>query len=446
MLVEPSDGRHGDDGPAPIDAEVVGSIGSQRLSTVDKSLPVGADGLTVAEFLAGRPRLSDFSTPLLVLDDDAITGNVRQLAAWCAEHGVGLAPHGKTTMAPALWQRQLEAGAWGITLANVSQLRVGAAFGVRRMMLANALVDPNGLAWAARMLADRPDLEILTWADSVDTVTAMDAVLAATDAARPIQVLVELGGAGGRTGARTVAEAIAVAEAVASSPRLRLAGVAGYEGALAHDASAAGIAAVRGYLESLAELHRRLLAAGTYDGGEIIVSAGGSAYFDDVTDILGPLAAERGPAVRVLLRSGASIIHDDGFYRTISPFSRAGTPFRSAMHAWVRVVSAPEPGLALLDAGKRDVSFDEGLPEPQLIADDLGAPATSLTGAHISAVNDQHAFLRHDPATSVRVGQVIRLGLSHPCTVFDKWRWIPVVATGSGDADPVVTDLVRTYF
>jgi D-serine deaminase-like pyridoxal phosphate-dependent protein len=148
----------------------------------------------------------------------------------------------------------------------------------------------------------------------------------------------------------------------------------------------------------------------------------------------------------VLLRSGAYAVHDDGFYRGISPLARSGdAPFVSAMHAWARVVSRPEPGLALLDAGKRDVPFDEGLPEPQLAADRLGAPARLLAG-EITAVNDQHAFLRIDPATPLRVGQVVRLGLSHPCTAFDKWRLIPMVAGADSEADPIVVDLVRTFF
>jgi D-serine deaminase-like pyridoxal phosphate-dependent protein len=189
-----------------------------------------------------------------------------------------------------------------------------------------------------------------------------------------------------------------------------------------------------------------------------VVSAGGSAYFEQVAEVLGPLA---GAGTQVLLRSGAYLIHDDGFYRGISPLAASngasgGPPLRSAMHAWARVVSRPEPGLALLDAGKRDVPYDEGLPQPQLAADQLGGPTRPLAG-EISAVNDQHAFLRLGPDTALRVGEVVRLGLSHPCTAFDKWRWIPVLerapesaaasASGSGtEADPVVTDLVRTFF
>ena len=435
-----------------LDPRALGELATQRLGSCDKALPDAAAGLTVAGFLATAPRLSSFLTPLLVLDDAALVANTAQLAAWCAERGVDLAPHGKTTMAPALWERQLQAGAWGITVATPSQLRVAVAFGTPRILLANALVDPVALTWLARTLDADPDLDVVVWADSVETVTAMAAVLAPLTPRRPVDVVVELGAAGGRTGARTPEAAEAVAAAVTASPWVRLRGVGGYEGSLAHDASTAGLAAVRGYLAGMAALHRRLVAAGAYaEAGEALVTAGGSAYFDDVVAALGPLADPDGGSglpTRVLLRSGAYLVHDDGFYRGISPFSRSGgSPFTSAMHAWARVVSRPEPGLALLDAGKRDVPFDEGLPEPQLVADALGAPARPLTGAHVSAVNDQHAFLRLDPASAeqVRVGQVVRLGLSHPCTAFDKWRWIPVVADRD-EPDPVVVDLVRTLF
>lgn len=415
------------------------------LSGLDKSLPAAAAGLTAAEFLATRPRLSSFATPLLVLTSAVIDANIARMAAWCAERGVEIAPHGKTTMAPSLWERQLRAGAWGITVATPGQLRVAVAAGVRRVQLANALVDPVGIADVRRALDADPTLQVLSWADSPGSVAAMNAVLDGMAPRRPLTVLVELGAPRGRTGARDRSTAVAVADAVRASPHLQLGGVAGYEGALAHDASPAALAAVRGYLHDLAALHRELHESGAYSGADdVVITAGGSAYFDDVAAILSGTGHGGSPG-RVLLRSGAYVVHDDGFYRGISPFSRDGDgPLRSAMHAWCRVVSHPEPGLALLDAGKRDVPFDEGLPEPQLVAERLGAPARPISG-EITAVNDQHAFLRIDPGSSLRVGQVVRLGLSHPCTAFDKWRWIPMVADGEQD-DPVVVDLVRTYF
>ena len=266
--------------------------------------------------------------------------------------------------------------------------------------------------------------------------------------ARPVPVLVELGAPGGRTGARTIDEAVAVAERIAASDALRLAGVSGYEGALAHDASEHSLARVRTYLEAMAQLHRRLDSDGRYPGdADRFVTAGGSAYFDVVADVLAPLVAGR---TRVFVRAGAYVIHDDGFYTGITPFGRgesAGEPhrLRSAMHTWARVVSRPEPDLALLDAGKRDLPFDEGLPMPQLAADQLGSAPRPLPGAEVTAVNDQHAFLRITPDCDLGIGDVVRLGLSHPCTAFDKWRLIPLIDDHAA-TDPTVVDLVPTYF
>ena len=439
-------------GARALDRHTLSEIDALRLSELDKALPAEANGLTKAEFLATEPRLSAFSTPVMTLDDTAIDENIAAMAAWCAAHGVELAPHGKTTMSPVLWDRQIRSGAWGITLATFAQLRVAVRFGVHRIQLANALVDPVALRWLAREMAEDPDLEVLTWADSTQTVDAMVAALADTAMVRPVPVLVELGAPGGRTGARTIDEAVAVAERVAASGALRLAGVAGYEGALAHDASEQSLARVRTYLEAMAQLHRRLESEGRYPSDtDRFVTAGGSAYFDVVAEVLAPLAVDpsAGGRTRVFVRAGAYVIHDDGFYTGITPFGRgesAAAPhrLRSAMHTWARVVSRPEPDLALLDAGKRDLPFDEGLPMPQLAADQLGSAPRPLPGAEVTAVNDQHAFLRITPGCELGIGDVVRLGLSHPCTAFDKWRWIPLLADDSDD--PVVVDLIRTYF
>jgi D-serine deaminase-like pyridoxal phosphate-dependent protein len=170
---------------------------------------------------------------------------------------------------------------------------------------------------------------------------------------------------------------------------------------------------------------------------DAVVTAGGSAYFDTVVRELAPA---RRAGTRILLRSGAYLVHDDGFYRALSPLARGAGPtaLRSAMHGWARVISRPEPALALLDGGKRDFSYDEGLPEPQLVR---GA-GRLRDRSRVTALNDQHTFLRH---ADVRVGDIVRLGLSHPCTAFDNWNLIPVVDDADA-AQPRVVDLVRTFF
>lgn len=422
------------------------------LSERDKSIPPSAHGTTVRDFLATNPRLSAFLTPVLTLDRGALDHNVGVMRDWLEGNGLLIAPHGKTTMAPALWRDLIDAGAWGLTVATAWQAGVARAAGIRRIMIANSVVDPVAMGWLVGLTRDDESPEILSWVDDVRTVRLLDA--GAVSRGRRIPVIVELGGAGGRTGARGTDAALAVAHAVAASENLQLAGVGGYEGAVGHDRSAAALARVDGYLDELGALHTLIAAEGLYRGagsgadggahGRPIVTAGGSAYLDRVAARLGGIAD-----AHVVLRSGAYQVHDDGYYSRIGPMGTlTGTePLRSAMHLRARVVSRPEPQLALLDAGRRDLPFDEGLPIPQAVVRDSTTPSTALAGSEITAVNDQHAFLRLPEAArdELEVGSVVRLGLSHPCTALDKWRLVPVVDDAFAD-DPLVIDLVETVF
>ena len=379
-----------------------------------KSFPADSWGMTHRQFLDTAPTLARFATPLLTIDAGAAAHNVALMAEWAASRRLQLAPHGKTTMAPRLWQQLLDAGSWGITLATPWQVQLARSFGFSRIILANELVDPVALRWLGAELADE-SFEFTCWVDSVAGVELMRAGLAG--AARPVDVVVELGGA--RTGARTVAEGLAVASAVEAAPELRLVGVGGYEGSMGGSRSADDVAAVNGYLDDVVALHDAIAWE-----REPIVTAGGSAFFDLVADKLGPLVGR----ATVILRSGAYQLHDEGFYRGITPLPG----LRSAMHGWARVVSRPTNDLAILDGGKRDFPYDLDLP-------------TTAFGP-VSKLNDQHAYLPlADSSAELGVGEVLRLGLSHPCTAFDRWRIIPVVADADA-GDPLVIDLVRTYF
>ncbi|GAA1532461.1 D-serine deaminase-like pyridoxal phosphate-dependent protein [Microbacterium ginsengiterrae] len=391
-----------------------------------KAFPATTHGLRVSEIADVDLRLSEFRTPVMTVHQDALEHNERTAFAWAASLGVVLAPHGKTTMSPALWQRLLDAGAWGITVATDWQASVAIEAGVRNVLIANAVTDVAAAAALGGALAADPRLRIVCWADSVDTITLLaDAHI---DPARPLDVLVELGGARGRTGARTLEEGEAIAQAITRAPGLRLAGVGGYEGPFGPDRSAASVQAVDAFLGTIIGLHRRL----TYpEGVRPILTAGGSSFPDRAAAVLAPLQDE----ADIILRSGAFQIHDDGFYSRMSPFGPlVGTdPLTSAIHAWARVVSQPEEGLALLDAGRRDVPFDLDLPVPQ-----------SVRG-EITALNDQHAFLALAQGEDVAVGDVVRLGLSHPCTAFDKWRVIPIIDDPDAE-DPRVVGAVATCF
>jgi D-serine deaminase-like pyridoxal phosphate-dependent protein len=351
-------------------------------------------------------------------------------------------------MAPALWAMQLDAGAWAITLANGFQLGVARAYGVQRVLVANAVISPLQLRWIADELAADPSFEVMVWADSVRTVEIMEAARSAYVGpdARPLDVMVEVGGIGGRTGARDAETALAVGQAIADASTLRLVGVAGYEGAIGHGVDEANLEEVRAYLRDLAEVHHRLKSV--YDADvRPIVSAGGSQYFEQVAKVL---ASEAGDGARVVLRSGAYITHDDGLYRRVSPLGEHprtdGEQLVPAMHGWMRITSQPEPGLAIFDGGRRDFPFDQDWPEPQLIRPrSEGSPILPATGMTVTNLNDQHGFLHFGAEQSVVIGDELRVGLSHPCTAFDKWGLIPVIDDPDA-ADPVIVDLVRTFF
>ena len=398
-------------------------------------------GVTAAGLAAARPALhaAGFSYPLLTLRESALAGNIEAMAAWCDRAGVALAPHGKTAMSPELAARQLARGAWGITVATVGQLLTYRAFGFPRLLLANELVDEAGIAWLAAELAADPGFEAYCYVDSPAGVAILDRVLSGHPAGRRLPVLVEIGRTGGRTGCRTDADALAVAEAAAATGTLAVAGVAGYEGSLgaADDAEALGLAVsfcrrLRALAGTLAE------ALGPGEG--FIVTAGGSAYFDVVAR---ELTAGGTGGLTVILRSGAYLTHDHGYYGTVSPAARhiaAAPALRPALELWAQVLSRPEPGLALLGAGRRDVGFDKGLPVPLRAVRPGAGPAGRISGA-VTGLNDQHAFLRLFEGTDLAPGDLVCLGISHPCTTLDKWRVIPVV-----DDDGRVTDTVHAFF
>jgi D-serine deaminase-like pyridoxal phosphate-dependent protein len=413
-----------------LDVPSVAALADQPLDWRYKGIPSSWWGRTPAQVCAAAPNPFDDGAvgPLCVLSASALGHNLTTMSDWCREHGVDLAPHGKTHMAPQLLLRQLEAGACGVTVATISQARTYRAFGVRDIVLANEVVDGAGLAWLGGELDAHPEFGFLCWVDSVRGVELMTAALTGAGVRRQLDVCVEVGMAGGRTGCRGADAVDEVARAAADSARLRLVGVAGYEAAVDQDVAADAYAGVRAYLGELRAAVTRL--ARVFETDQIVVTAGGSTYFDAVADELtGGWPA--GLAVRTILRSGCYLTHDDGLYRRTSPL-REPAGLRPALTVWGQVVSRPEPDLALLTMGRRDVSFDAGLPVPY-----------GLAASVVTKLNDQHAYLRLGAADRgrVTVGSWIEFGISHPCTVFDKWQLIPVL-----DDDRRVVDLIRTFF
>ncbi len=372
--------------------------------------------------------LDDVLLPTMTLRESALASNAAVMQAYVDRHELLFAPHMKTHMAPALARRQLDLGAWGVTVASVQQAVVAWRHGIHHLFIANEVLDPAGLAWIADRRTEDPDADVLFQVDSPAGVTA-----AAAHGRLP--VLVEIGFPGGRTGVRSPDQGVALAR-LAADAGLELRGVTGYEGGLPGPDEARTY--VRG-LVTAAEAVRSLVAT-----PRTLLSAGGSAWFDAVVDTV----AARPDDVDVLLRSGASLTHDDGFYAERTPFGRRPEEGRlvPAIRVWGRVTSVPETGLALAAVGKRDISFDEGLPVVREVRPGGAAharPVAPVPGSvTVTRLDDQHCYLRlTDDAPALAPGDVVVFGVSHPCTVFDKWTRILVL-----DDDDTVLDTIETEF
>jgi D-serine deaminase-like pyridoxal phosphate-dependent protein len=315
--------------------------------------------------------------------------------------------------------------------------------GESSILLANVLVDPAGIRYVASELDRDPEFTFLCYVDSLAGVEILERVLTAIRATRPWEVLVELGQVGGRTGARSISDAVEVARAVTETKALRLAGVAGFEG-LIHSVPKTMIQAVDDFLLSMRDLVVTIDREALF-GPRVIVTAGGSAYFDRVVQHLTGFSLSS--PVQTILRSGGYITHDAEMYELVSPLARRRAPgetlrLSAALELWATVWSRPERSLAIVGFGKRDASFDYGLPIPLKCYRGGNEVEPNLIGmASVTELNDQHAYLQLDEELELLPGDVLLFGMSHPCTVFDKWRTVPVV-----DDTHNVIDLVHTFF
>ncbi len=390
------------------------------------------------------------SWPRATLDASALAHNIKLMADVCREYGVEHAPHVKTTMSPELFAMQQEAGVWGATVANPQQLRTVHGWGVHRIFLANELMDPSEVDWLRSALSESTELHILLYVDSAQGIALLERGFAgaAHSVRERLGVLIEVGSPNGRTGVRTSAEVLALGSSLRSAG-LRLAGVAGYEGPVTHGFDSDSLDAVAQFCAGLHNHAQALVDQDLVTDDTVVVSAGGSAYLDVVLpalggDLNGPDGSRR--PVFPLVRSGAYLTHDHGLLARANPWSRMSPP-RAPIPAaivWAQVLSTPETGLALAGAGRRDVPYDIDLPTPILVrralADGSSGPSQPLTGLEVTKVDDQHLYLRPTAGRMLDLipGDVVGLGISHPCTLFDKWRSITV--TGQGTARLIHTE------
>lgn len=396
-------------------------------------MPISAQGSSIADFLSTKPNLftSGFQFPVMILRDSALEHNIKRMASYCKSLGFELAPHVKTPMSPQIAKRQIAAGAWGLTIANFNQARIMFEYGFKKLIIGNEVMEPTSIAEIAKINGSGAG-HIIFYIDSLAVLKiAQDSIANVANA--KLNVFMEIGAVGGRAGIRDLDLLKTILGEIAKDDRIYVRGVSGFEGAVpGGDRAGDGIEKLRIFLRHIVAAAE--ITAPFIREDKIIISAGGSSFFDYVAE---EFAKYQGDAHRIL-RSGGYVSHDHVHYEDLYPFM--GLPdserFYPALELWARVLSIPEPDLAILNFGKRDAGNDLDNPLPIL---KLGNKPEAFKG-EIEKLNDQHAFMKISPGTTA-VGEIIGCGISHPCTNFDKWQLLPLV---NDNYD--VIDLVHTHF
>jgi len=404
------------------------NLKKQSIEISNKGFPLNSYGKTVEHFLASKPNIfsSGFQFPIMVLKDNALKHNIDRMARFCKSVGAELAPHVKTTMSPQIAQMQVDAGAFALTIANFWQAEIFRNFGFKKLIIANEVLDPTAIA-AIADLNSKKAAEIIFY---VDSIAGLEIIKKYTPKDGIQNLFIEIGTDNGRGGIRDLDLVTKIAKNISEDSRLKLRGVTGFEGAVPNAArTSAGE-------DSVTKFCQKIVAAANNayqykSENEFIISAGGSAYFEIVASELNKFDK---PKI-LLLRSGGYVTHDSRYYEEIYPFRDSNDLLLPAIEVWAQVISAPEKEFGVLNLGKRDVGCDLHNPIP--VAKYSGK--LSKFSGEIEKLNDQHGFMRSKEEFAV--SELIGLGISHPCTTFDKWRLIPLV---NDNYD--VVDCIHTFF
>jgi D-serine dehydratase len=393
-----------------------------------KGFPIDSYGKTLEQFLATKPNLftANFQFPIMVLKESAVKNNIAQMMSFCNSVDAQLAPHVKTTMSPQLAQMQVAAGATALTVANFWQGRIFLKHGFKNLIIANEVLDPTAIAEIAKINKQK-QAEIIFY---VDSILALEIIQKHTPLEGEQNLFIEIGTENGRGGVRELSLVEQLAQRIKADKRLNLIGVTGFEGAVPDAARG------RRGEKKISKFCQKIVAAAELaypykSDQQFVISAGGSAYFDIVARELNKFEKPR----RLLLRSGGYITHDHKYYEEIYPFASTDKSFQPAIEVWAQVISKPEKGFGVLNLGKRDIGNDLHNPIPIKSYDGQ----VKRFSAVIEKLNDQHGYLRGKQEFSL--AQLIGLGISHPCTTFDKWGLIPLV---NDDYDLI--DCLQTFF
>jgi D-serine deaminase-like pyridoxal phosphate-dependent protein len=325
---------------------------------------------------------SQIPTPALLIYQEVLEDNITLMAQFFKNYTAKLRPHFKTHKSPLLARKQIKAGAIGMTCAKVGEAEILVDAGIESILIANEIIDPVKIGRVAQLALKS---QLIVAVDQADNLRMLSQ--AAQKTGSVIHVVVEIDVGMKRCGVQPGEAALSLARLASQLPGLHFSGVLGYEGqaVLISDREKRSRAA-RQAMQLLVETANLIRQAGL---PVEIVSAGGTGTYDLTGIFPGITEVEAG-----------SYLFMDTSYR------RLGLPFRCALTLLATIISMPSTHRAIIDAGMKVLSTDNGLPE-----------VIARTGLKLTALHEEHGILEVDPTrTQLQVGERVELIPNHVCT------------------------------
>jgi 3-hydroxy-D-aspartate aldolase len=348
--------------------------------------------------------LDDVDTPALVVDMDALEGNIARMARAVADP-VRLRPHAKSHKCAEIAKRQIAAGAVGVCAQKVSEAEALVVGGVADVLVTNEVVGKPKVERLARLARDA---KVAVLADDAGNVAELDA--AARDARVRLDVLVEVDVGAHRCGVPPGEPALVLAKRISECKSLRFAGLHAYHGAAQHLRPAAERRAV---IAAAAEMARGTKAMIEKEGiaCETITGAG-----------TGTFMLEGGSRVFNEIQPGSYVFMDADYSR--NAWEEGWPRFEQSLFVLSSVMSAPAPERAVVDAGLKASSVDSGMPLVH------GRP-----GVEYAKASDEHGVLKIAAgAKAPRLGEKLLLVPGHCDPTVNLYDWLVCVRKGRVEA------------
>ncbi|MBW3096625.1 alanine racemase [Pseudohoeflea coraliihabitans] len=334
-------------------------------------------------------------TPMPIIDMDVVEANLRRAQQICESAGVACWPHIKTHKSTELAGRQIALGAAGLTCQKLGEAEVMADAGLGPLLISTNVL---GVAKHRRLAALHQRVNLTVSCDNATVARDLDtAIRSSEDASKPLPVLVECDTGRHRCGVTSPPAVADLAQLIHSLPGLSFAGLLIYP--------PNGSEAVAATREFVAEV-RRLCAERDLEVG--IISSGGT-----------PNLALAGQSGETAYRSGTSIFND----RQMIALG-AARPEDCALFVYASVVSHPEPGRIMLDAGSKTLTSDlAGFTDHGLLPD--------YPQARLVRFAEEHGFVDVSDCDEVpAIGEIVRILPNHVCPVVNLFDEITTVRGG----------------